>query len=324
MGIDGILNVAKPGGWTSHDVVARLRRVLRERRIGHAGTLDPMATGVLVVCVGQATRVVDCLMGAPKQYRATVLLGQTTATDDVTGETVATADTGAITRADVEAALARFVGVIQQRPPAFSALKVDGRPMYALARRGVAVEAAEREVHVYGLTLTEWQPPRFGLLIDCGRGTYVRSLARDVGSALGVGGCLATLERTRVGRFRLDDALTVDQIAALAQAGEVGRALGPIDTALADLPIAWVDSAGERRVSSGALAKALERPPWSFASDDSPPSTSAEHGGRRRVYSIDGRLIAIAELDRESGALQPSVTFRDLPATLVSPPREME
>jgi tRNA pseudouridine55 synthase len=336
--VDGILNVAKPAGWTSHDVVAKLRRLLRERRIGHAGTLDPMATGVLIVCVGQATRVVDYLMGAPTQYRAVVQLGTTTTTDDLAGEITAQSDASRVSRADVEGLLLRFVGRIRQRPPVYSALKVEGRPLYRLARQGKAPEPEMRDVDVYGLSITDWTPPRFGLTVDCGRGTYVRSLARDIGDALGVGGCLAALERTRVGRYTLEDALTLDQIASLVEAGEAQSVLRPIDEALVGLEPVMVDDEGERRLCSGSTWLVTGGAPFAPLPSDGLAGSQREltpvseqpdtHGisacvrlgdstsrpaTRRRVYSIDGRLLAIADLDAATGVLSPVTTFRSLP-----------
>ncbi len=306
--------------------------MLHEQRIGHAGTLDPMATGVLVVCVGQATRVVDYLMGAPKQYRAEVLLGTTTTTDDLAGDIITSADCSAISRADVEALIPGFVGRILQRPPVYSALKVDGRPLYRLARQGRAPEPAEREVDVYALMVTDWSPPRFGLLVDCGRGTYVRSIARDIGAALGVGGCIAALERTRVGKYRLEDSSGLDEIARRVEAGEIARILRPIDEVLADLQGVWVDAEGERRLTSGATwhvpsspfsalpMHAVEREEGgSLPAGEAPlaprqEALSVETTRRCRVYSTDGRLIAIAHFEPASGLLRPVTTFRSMPA----------
>ncbi|GAB3688966.1 tRNA pseudouridine(55) synthase TruB [Angustibacter aerolatus] len=217
--VDGLVLVDKPAGWTSHDVVARLRRLAGTRKVGHAGTLDPMATGVLVVGVNRATRLLTHLVGADKTYRATVRLGQATVTDDAEGEVTQTADPAAVaalTAADVEQALATLRGPIEQVPSAVSAIKVDGQRAYARVRSGEQVALAARPVTVHRLDLLGSRPGD-GLLdldveCDVSSGTYVRALARDLGAALGVGGHLTALRRTRVGPYDLDRCRTLEQL----------------------------------------------------------------------------------------------------------------
>ena len=190
--MNGILNIDKPAGWTSHDVVAWVRGVLREKRVGHAGTLDPMATGVLLVCVGQATRVVEYLTAGQKIYRAEAQMGVTTDTYDADGQVVATAPVPSLTADDLRGALAGFVGEIQQRPPAYSAIKQGGEAAYRKARRGEAVELPVRLVMIQGIELLDWDPiaAKCNFEVRCGPGTYIRSLTYDLGQALGCGATL--------------------------------------------------------------------------------------------------------------------------------------
>jgi len=211
----GILNLDKPAGITSARAVDRIKRLLpRGTKVGHAGTLDPFATGVLLVLVGSATKKCESLMNDPKQYEAVIKFGSTTATDDLESEEIPFAGAGELYHAAIEGVLPRFVGLIQQRPSAFSAMKVAGRRAYALARSGLAVELQARPVNVYGIDLIDFAWPLLRLRIDCGRGTYIRALARDIGEALQVGGHLRELRRTRVGAFWARDAVTLEQVDA--------------------------------------------------------------------------------------------------------------
>jgi tRNA pseudouridine55 synthase len=209
----GILNLDKPPGLSSARAVSRVKRLLpRGTKVGHAGTLDPFATGVLLVLVGRATKQCETLMGQPKGYETVVKLGATTETLDPESPEVVTAGAAPVTREQVDAVLPQFVGTIQQRPPVFSAMKVGGRRAYDLARRGQAVELEPRPVVVYAMEATAYDWPLLTLRIDCGRGTYVRSIARDVGEALGVGGYLVQLRRTRVGAFDAGSAVQLDAL----------------------------------------------------------------------------------------------------------------
>ncbi|MCO1618176.1 tRNA pseudouridine(55) synthase TruB [Micromonospora sp. CPM1] len=217
MSTDGLIVVDKPGGMTSHDVVARIRRLARTRRVGHGGTLDPMATGVLVIGVGRATRLLTYVIGAGKSYVATIRLGQSTVTDDAEGEVVATTPAGAVTDAGVRAALAALTGEIDQVPSAVSAIKIDGQRAYKRVRDGEAVELPARRVTVSRLDVLAIRrdvPDVVDVDVDvtCSSGTYIRALARDAGAALGVGGHLTALRRTAVGGFTLAEAATLDQL----------------------------------------------------------------------------------------------------------------
>ena len=218
--LNGIINLDKPAGMTSARAVDAVKRLLpRGTKVGHAGTLDPFATGVLLLLVGKATKSCERLMDAPKQYEATVKLGATTETDDPESPETPTPNVAPVTAAQVQAAARQFVGEILQRPPAYSAMKVGGRRSYDLARKGELVRHEARPVRVYGLEVVEYEWPLIRLRVDCGRGTYVRSLARDIGEALRVGGYLTELRRTRVGPFEAAGAVTPQRLAADGPAG---------------------------------------------------------------------------------------------------------
>lgn len=213
--ISGVLNLDKPPGLTSARVVGAVKRLLpRGVKIGHAGTLDPFATGVLLLLVGRATKQCEALMGQPKQYLATIRLGATTPTDDLDSPTTPTPDAIMPSIDRLQAELAKFVGEIQQRPPAFSALWIAGRRAYDLAREGEKVELQPRTVRIDAVELVTYQPPDVQVRIDCGKGTYIRAIARDLGQVLGTGGYLTALRRTRVGRFHVDQAVTLERLKA--------------------------------------------------------------------------------------------------------------
>jgi tRNA pseudouridine55 synthase len=206
----GFLNVNKLLGITSHDVVARIRRGLKLKKVGHAGTLDPLAAGVLIVCVGQATRLSEYVMNSTKRYSARVHLGVSTDTYDAEGQVLTTTSADHITLPQLESLLPSFQGTIQQFPPAFSAIKRDGRKLYELARAGETVMLEPRTVQIHSLHITNWQPPYFSLDVTCSAGTYIRSLAHDLGQQLGVGAYLAGLVRTASGSFTIEDSISLD------------------------------------------------------------------------------------------------------------------
>ncbi len=283
----GFLNIDKSAGMTSHDVVARIRRLSGQRRVGHAGTLDPAATGVLVVALGGATRLIEYVQHQTlKQYRATVCLGVTTTTDDADGEITARHPLPPLDRETVECALAPLRGTIWQTPPMYAALHHEGRRLYELARAGVTVETPARQVHIERLDLIAFDPPLLTLNVVCGSGTYIRALARDLGAALGCGAHLAALRRTAVGVFRIEDALPLSVLEAEAQAEAlptrdiVRRHLLPPDIAVADWYAVQVDEASARRLQHGMPLVA-------------PPGAAL----RARAHAPDGSLLAILRLD---------------------------
>ena len=280
---DGLLVVDKPAGWTSHDVVGRCRRLAGTRKVGHAGTLDPMATGVLVLGVGRATRLLGHLALTDKAYDATIRLGATTVTDDAEGEVVERRDVSAVDDDAVAAGLAALTGPLQQVPSAVSAVKVDGVRSYARVRAGEQVELAARSVTVSALVLRERRGADLDVSVECTSGTYVRALARDLGAALGVGAHLTALRRTRVGPFGLAQARTLEQLAEDLQ-------VVPLDAAVA--------AAFPRRELGAEEAVAL-----SYGKRLSPSGRPGTLG----AFGPDGRCIALLE-DRD-GAARPTVVF---------------
>jgi tRNA pseudouridine55 synthase len=238
--LSGLLVVDKPRGMTSHDVVDRVRRLADQREAGHAGTLDPLATGVLVVALGKALKLLEFMEGHDKEYDVAVRLGQRTETDDAEGRVVEERPVEA-TRAQVEAAAAKFNGEIEQVPPSYSAVKQEGERLYAKARRGEAVSAKPRRVRVDEFALTSFEPPVARFHVRCGKGTYVRALARDLGAALGCGGHVAELRRTASGPFRLTDAAPL----------EAPLELMPMDTALMSLPEVRLTTQDAREFENG-------------------------------------------------------------------------
>ena len=214
--MNGIIIIDKPQEWTSNDVVSRLRRVFNTRRIGHGGTLDPMATGVLPVFVGRATRGVEFFEHAEKVYETTIRFGLTTDTEDITGKTLTECEVS-LTREDLEAVLPRFRGDILQIPPMYSAIKVNGQKLYDLARKGREVERQPRPITIHELQLLEFAGNEARLRVRCSKGTYIRTLCHDIGQKLGVGGTLAALRRTRRGKFNISDAITIEKIKEMDQ-----------------------------------------------------------------------------------------------------------
>lgn len=260
--MDGLLLVDKPAGLTSHDVVARVRRWSGERRIGHAGTLDPLATGLLLLLLGRATRLTPYLIGETKRYVAGIRLGTTTTTDDAEGDIVSTAPV-TLDEATIRATLLSFLGEQEQVPPAFSAIKQEGVPLYRKARRGEAVSAPPRKVTFYALELLAWTPPDALVDVTCSAGTYIRSLARDLGARLGCGGHIVTLRRLAAGRFGVEAALPLDQVEALAQTGALETALLSPVAALEHIPPFTLNEEQTRAVRHGmrlSLPHAPETP----------------------------------------------------------------
>ncbi len=291
----GILVVDKPAGHTSHDVVATIRRASGERRVGHAGTLDPMATGVLVVCLGAATRVVDEIQATPKTYLARLRLGVRTDSGDADGRVVDTRDPSQVSLADVEAALGRYRGDILQTPPMVSAVKHAGQRLYALARQGIEVERAARPVTVHALVVVDWAPPELTLELRVSKGTYVRAIADDLGEDLGVGAHLTALRRTAVGPFRIDMAEPLARVAAAFEEGWWPALLHPLDAALLGYAAMVVDAA---RVAALRHGQQIEGPA---------PGSDATR--LVRVYDADGRFVGLVAWDPVSGRWQPDRTF---------------
>lgn len=275
---NGILIIDKPQDWTSHDVVAKLRGLLKEKRIGHAGTLDPMATGVLPVFVGRATRAVEFAAEREKEYVAGLRLGLVTDTQDITGRTLQTSH-AAFTKEQVEAALALFRGDIQQLPPMYSAIKRNGKKLYELARLGQEVARTPRPVTIHALELVAQQSPSdFTLRVLCSKGTYVRTLCHDIGQALGCGGTLSSLRRIQSAGFTLSQAVTMAQVAA---AEDPTALLLPVETYFSQYPALTLSTGkAEKQLRNGAAA-----------AQDGPD-------GVYRVYSGQGEFLALGRLEQ--------------------------
>lgn len=241
--INGIVNIYKEKGYTSHDVVAVLRKVVGQKKIGHTGTLDPDATGVLPVCLGRATKVCELLTDHDKTYEALLLLGKTTDTQDISGEVLEERDPGNLTEEEVRSCIESFIGEYDQIPPMYSALKVNGKKLYELAREGKTVERKSRRVQIHGIRILEMNLPYVRMEVDCSKGTYIRTLCHDIGEKLQVGGCMEELERTKVGRFLKEDAVTLDEVRQKMEQGEGAELFTPLDQIFAELPAVTVTDA---------------------------------------------------------------------------------
>ena len=241
--INGIVNIYKEKGYTSHDVVAVLRKVVGQKKIGHTGTLDPDATGVLPVCLGRATKVCELLTDHDKTYEALLLLGKTTDTQDISGEVLEERDPGNLTEEEVRSCIESFIGEYDQIPPMYSALKVNGKKLYELAREGKTVERKSRRVQIHGIRILEMNLPHVRMEVDCSKGTYIRTLCHDIGEKLQVGGCMEELERTKVGRFLKEDAVTLDEVRQKMEQEEGAELFTPLDQIFAELPAVTVTDA---------------------------------------------------------------------------------
>ena len=280
--MNGVLNIDKPAGMTSHDVVARVRRIARLKRVGHAGTLDPDATGVLLVCLGAATRISDFLADEGKEYRATLALGVMTTTEDASGEVLVQVDAGHLVEADLAAVLPRFIGDVSQVPPMVSAVHHEGRRLYELAREGVTVERAARTIRIDSIELIGFTPGEVAtatLDVACGKGAYIRTLCADLGAALGVGGHMATLRRARVGAFGIEASTP---LADLTGENLPERLVSPAD-ALDRLPAHRADTEAD----GDAIRHGRTLP------SPLPPDTVA------RILDAQGALLALGRADGE-------------------------
>lgn len=287
MALSGILLVDKPAGWTSHDVVAKLRGLFHERRIGHSGTLDPMATGLLVVFVGRATRAVEYAEAQEKEYIADLRLGLVTDTQDTTGNVLKEFEVS-VTEAKLEAALSKFRGRISQIPPMYSAIKVNGKKLYEIARRGGEVERKPREVEISRLEILDGSDRDWQLSVRCSKGTYIRTLCNDLGEALGCGGVMSGLRRTCAGDFSVENAYTLE---TLMQEGFEGKLL-PVDSLFSDSPALTLGAKKERLVRNGVKVSIPDTP-----------------DGTYRVYGENGTFLMMGRT--ESGVLKNIKNFFD-------------
>ncbi len=298
----GILNINKPPGMTSFAVVRKIRYLTKIKKVGHAGTLDPIAEGVLPICLGSATRLVEHVVSAPKAYRATIRLGAATDSFDSEGEVTAEGDPSGVTREQVETALQGFVGEIKQLPPMFSALKHHGQPLYRYARAGKTVEREERTVSVYSLQLLDFETPLVQIDLEVGKGTYVRTIAHDLGELLGCYGHLQALTRTRSGPFDVEDATTLKQFEEAAERGDWEQYVYPADWVLESWHAALLGDEHTRDVRSGQLLVLSHiRPEFNQLELDTPC----------RAYSAQGEFVAILRY-RGAGRWHPAKVFSPL------------
>ena len=295
LSIDGILNINKPPSRTSFQIVSLVRKLSRCRRVGHAGTLDPAATGVLPIALGQGTRVIEFLTEATKTYRAQIELGVATDTYDAQGKVTATHDPSLVTREQLERALAPFRGLIQQLPPMYSAARYRGRHLYELARAGIEVERRRKTARVFRLELLEWQPPLVTIEVECGKGTYIRSLAHDLGQALGCGAHVTDLVRTAYGLFHIEEALSIPQLEDAFARGCWQRLLYPIDIVLGQWPAVTVDKEKQGEIRNGCPVPL--------------DGVDGAAGARCRAYCGDGRFLAVLRFDAEKGLWHPDKVF---------------
>lgn len=287
----GIFNVNKPQGKTSHAIVGAVRRFSGIQRVGHGGTLDPMATGVLLICIGQATRISEYLLDHDKKYRARVHLGVETDTYDATG-TITSERNASVTDADIHSALKTFLGKISQYPPAYSAIKRDGVALYKLARQGIAVETDARLVEIFSIEVNEIALPEVEFTVHCSKGTYIRSIAHDLGEKLGCGGHLSALTRLASGKFTLQDSVTLDELGEAFQRGEAENYLIPFDRALEQFEVINVDAATAKKIVNGLSFIAVQKIETPLA----------------RVYS-EGKIIALVERGEGPDVWKPKKVF---------------
>lgn len=297
--IDGILNIRKAPGMTSHDVVARIRKLLHQKRVGHTGTLDPLATGVLPICLGQATRVAEYLSESGKTYQAEITFGVVTDTYDAEGTVLRSPSTDALTLEHIENLLPRFLGPQLQVPPLYSAIKIQGQPAYRHARAGEGLTLEPRPVEITALHIVDWQHPKLTLDVECSKGTYIRSLAYDLGEALGCGAYLSALLRARSGPFRIEQSLTLEQLAEVIEQGQIANYLFPADYALQNYPALHLDEETAQRVLHGNA--------FHYQLDMTISQT--QHSALIRVYGASGHFLAIATWDAENGLWQPKKVF---------------
>lgn len=284
--IHGVINVYKEPGYTSHDVVAKLRGILKQKKIGHMGTLDPEAVGVLPVCLGKATKLCNILSEKDKTYEATLLLGIETNTQDATGEVTCQAtkkELDVLTEEKVFEVVKSFIGDYEQVPPMFSAIKIGGEKLYNLARRGEVVERPARHCKIIDITVTNIDLPRVDMHVTCSKGTYIRTLCHDIGKKLGVGGCMEHLVRSRVERFKVEDGITLAQIEKYRDNGTLDEYVIPVDEMLDGFSKCIVSDDAERLVYNGNI----------FTSGDTLLKMNHEDGQTVRVYTRSGNFVGL-------------------------------
>lgn len=300
--INGVINVYKEPGFTSHDVVAKLRGILKQKKIGHMGTLDPNAVGVLPVCLGKATKLCDILSEKDKTYNATLLLGLDTDTQDTSGEVISKADTDSIMELSedkVFETIKSYIGDYDQIPPMFSAIKIGGEKLYNLARRGEVIERPARHCRIIDITVTKMELPRVDLHVTCSKGTYIRTLCHDIGKDLGVGGCMERLVRTKVERFSVEDSITLKQIEEFRDNNTLEDYITPVDEMLGNYSKCMVSKGAEKLVYNGNI----------FTSGNTFLKMNHEDGQIVRVYTSEGEFIGLYKFNSEKQIYKPVKMF---------------
>lgn len=291
--INGIINIYKEKDFTSHDVVAKLRGITKQKKIGHTGTLDPDATGVLPVCLGNATKLCDLLTDKDKVYETVLLLGRETDTQDITGQTIEE-KTVSVSEEEVKKVISSFVGDIEQIPPMYSALKVNGKKLYELAREGKVVERKPRAITIHAIDVLEinlsGEINEIRMRVSCSKGTYIRTLCHDIGQALGCGGCMKSLVRTVVSQFKLEDALTLSEVEELQKQGTLQNKIIKVDDMFPDYPKVYVNEVGQRFLSNGNPLK-LEH----ILHTEIINHTTNDKSKEVRIYDMEGNFAAIYE-----------------------------
>ena len=311
--INGILNIYKEKGYTSHDVVARLRGIVGQKKIGHTGTLDPEAEGVLPVCLGRATKVCDMLTDKDKTYETVLLLGTSTDTQDITGRVLSSRSLddpelpeGTVTEEETKSCIRGFIGEYDQIPPMYSALKVGGKKLYELAREGKTIERKSRKVMIYDIRIKDIDLPRVRMEVKCSKGTYIRTLCHDIGEKLGCGGCMEKLLRTRVGQFSLDQSLKLAEVERIVHEGGTGEILMPTDSVFCDLEESRTK---ERFDVFGYNGNPLERK--HLTGEIAGKSAEQLEDRRFRIYDSHRNFIGIYYYDRKTDRFRPEKMFLD-------------
>lgn len=292
--INGIINVYKESGYTSHDVVAKLRGILKQKKIGHTGTLDPEAQGVLPVCLGKATKVCDLLTDKTKEYRAILRLGIVTDTQDMTGTILKESDVNCSENEIIDR-ISGFIGVQEQIPPMYSALKVEGKKLYELARQGIEIERKPRRITIEQIRIEDVCLPELTITVKCSKGTYIRTLCHDIGAALGCGGCMKSLLRTKVGPFSVENSVTLEEIIRCRDEGRLQEMIHPTDSVFAHLPELILPPEAERFVRNGNPLY----PKMLGADTGMPGQGCGENEMQLRVYSAEGEFLAVYGWDLE-------------------------
>lgn len=280
----GLINVYKETGYTSHDVVAKLRGILKQKKIGHTGTLDPDAEGVLPVCLGKGTKLCDMLTDKDKTYRVTMLLGIETDTEDISGKIMSEKNVD-VTEKEIETVVRNFIGKQLQVPPMYSALKVNGKKLYQYAREGVIIERQPRSINVYNIVINEINIPRVSMTIECSKGTYIRSLCRDMGVQLGCGACMEKLVRTKVSNFYIEDSLTLEQIENLVKSYDIDKKIVKVDEVFTDYEKVVVEHKFDKLIYNGNK----------FTSDCLKSNNIIQVNSKVRVYDEDDNFIGLYE-----------------------------